>query len=73
MCIGFEGLYGMTKWSTVSCHHRGGDLHVYIDDIIKEDKLGLGFICVQAKRWQNQVGVGTVREFAGSFLNVCLR
>ena len=40
-----------------------------IDGIIKEDKLGLDFICVQAKRWQNQVGVGTVREFAGSLLD----
>lgn len=40
-----------------------------IDGIIKEDKLGLDFICVQAKRWQSQVGVGTVREFAGSLLD----
>jgi restriction system protein len=37
-----------------------------IDGIIKEDKLGLDVVCVQAKRWQGTVGSQTVREFAGS-------
>jgi len=37
-----------------------------IDGIIKEDKLGLDVVCVQAKRWANTVGASTVREFAGS-------
>jgi restriction system protein len=37
-----------------------------IDGIIKEDKLGLDVVCVQAKRWDNTVGSSKVREFAGS-------
>jgi restriction system protein len=37
-----------------------------IDGIIKEDRLGLDVVCVQAKRWQGTVGSQTVREFAGS-------
>jgi|CZCB01.1.fsa_nt_gi restriction system protein len=40
-----------------------------IDGVIKEDKLGLDVICVQAKRWQNPVGVSVVREFVGSLLD----
>lgn len=40
-----------------------------IDGIIKEDKLGLDVLCIQAKRWQGPVGVGVVREFAGSLLD----
>ncbi len=40
-----------------------------IDGVIKEDKLGLDIICVQAKRWQNPVGVSVVREFVGSLLD----
>lgn len=37
-----------------------------IDGIIKEDKLGLEAIYVQAKRWAGTVGRPTVQEFAGS-------
>lgn len=37
-----------------------------IDGIIKEDRLGLDVVCIQAKRWQNTVGSSVVREFAGS-------
>ncbi len=40
-----------------------------IDGIIKEDKLGLDTIYVQAKRWENTVPVGQVRDFAGSLLS----
>ena len=39
-----------------------------IDGIIKEDKLGLDKIYVQAKRWENSVPVSAVRDFAGSLL-----
>jgi restriction system protein len=39
-----------------------------IDGIIKEDKLGLDAVYIQAKRWQGTVGSPTVREFAGSLL-----
>lgn len=37
-----------------------------IDGIIKEDKLGLDVIYVQAKRWEGTVGAGQVRDFSGS-------
>lgn len=37
-----------------------------IDGIIKEDKLGLDAIYIQAKRWEGTVGRPTVQEFAGS-------
>ena len=37
-----------------------------IDGIIKEDRLGLDVIYLQAKRWQNVVGRPDVQAFAGS-------
>jgi len=37
-----------------------------IDGIIKEDKLGLDCIYIQAKRWEASVGRPTVQAFAGS-------
>lgn len=37
-----------------------------IDGIIKEDRLGLDAIYVQAKRWQNNVGSETVQSFVGA-------
>lgn len=37
-----------------------------IDGIIKEDKLGLDVIYIQAKRQQNNVGVDRVRDFTGA-------
>ena len=37
-----------------------------IDGIIKQDKLGLDLIHIQAKRRQDIVTVGTVRDFAGA-------
>ncbi len=37
-----------------------------VDGIIKEDKLGLDVIYVQAKRWENTVGSPAVQAFAGS-------
>lgn len=40
-----------------------------IDGIIKEDKLGLDTIYIQAKKWENTVPVGQVRDFAGSLLS----
>lgn len=39
-----------------------------IDGIIKEDKLGLDVIYLQAKRWENAVGSGEVRNFVGSLV-----
>ncbi|NLF10133.1 MAG: restriction endonuclease [Pirellulaceae bacterium] len=38
-----------------------------IDGIIKEDKLGLDVVCIQAKRWNsNSVGREVIQSFAGS-------
>lgn len=37
-----------------------------IDGIIKEDKLGLDVIHIQAKRWQGTVGRPEIQSFAGS-------
>ncbi len=39
-----------------------------IDGIIKEDKLGLDTIYVQAKRWDNVVGRPEIQRFAGALL-----
>ena len=40
-----------------------------IDGIIKEDKLGLDTIYIQAKRWENVVPVREIRDFAGALLS----
>ena len=40
-----------------------------IDGIIKEDKLGLDTIYIQAKKWDSTVPVSQVRDFAGSLLS----
>lgn len=37
-----------------------------IDGIIKEDKLGLDIICLQAKKWDHSVGRPEIQKFAGS-------
>ena len=37
-----------------------------IDGIIKEDKLGLGIIYIQAKRWEGVVGRPEIQKFAGA-------
>jgi restriction system protein len=37
-----------------------------IDGIIKEDRLGLDIIYVQAKRWENTVGRPEIQKFAGA-------
>ncbi len=37
-----------------------------IDGIIKEDKLGLDIIYIQAKRWENVVGRPEIQKFVGA-------
>jgi len=37
-----------------------------IDGIIKEDRLGLDVVCIQAKRWEGKVGRPVVQGFVGS-------
>ena len=44
----------------------GGSGDEGIDGIIKEDKLGLDTIYVQAKRWTNTVGRPDIQRFAGA-------
>jgi restriction system protein len=39
-----------------------------IDGIIKEDRLGLDIVYIQAKRWENAVGSPAVRDFVGSLV-----
>lgn len=41
-----------------------------IDGIIKEDKLGLDVVCLQAKHWSQTVGRPEVQAFAGSMEGV---
>jgi restriction system protein len=44
----------------------GGSGDEGIDGIIKEDKLGLDTIYIQAKRWTNTVGRPDIQRFAGA-------
>jgi restriction system protein len=37
-----------------------------IDGIIREDKLGLDVVCIQAKRWEGTVGRPVIQGFVGS-------
>ena len=51
----------------------GGSGDGGIDGIIKEDKLGLDVVYVQAKRWSSSVGRPVVQAFAGSLEGVRAR
>jgi restriction system protein len=59
--------YGGSKKEAGQILGKSGDGG--IDGLIKEDKLGLDTIYVQAKRWENTVPVSQVRDFAGSLLS----
>jgi restriction system protein len=39
-----------------------------VDGVIKEDRLGLDVIYIQAKRWENVIGSSAIRDFAGALL-----
>jgi restriction system protein len=56
--------YGGSKKDAGHAVGQSGDAG--IDGIIKEDKLGLDVVYVQAKRWANTVGRPVVQAFAGS-------
>jgi restriction system protein len=56
--------YGGSRTDAGQAVGRGGDGG--IDGIIKEDKLGLDAVYVQAKRWDATVGRPVVQAFAGS-------
>ena len=44
----------------------GGKGDEGIDGIIKEDRLGLDIIYIQAKKWENTVGRPEIQKFAGA-------
>lgn len=56
--------YGGSRKEAGQAIGRSGDEG--IDGIIKEDRLGLDIIYVQAKRWENVVGRPEVQKFAGA-------
>jgi len=56
--------YGGSRREAGQAIGRSGDEG--IDGIIKEDRLGLDIIYVQAKRWENVVGRPEVQKFAGA-------
>jgi len=57
--MGYGG--GVDSGEVTSYVRDGG-----IDGIIREDKLGLDVVCIQAKRWQGTVGRPAVQAFVGS-------
>ncbi len=57
--MGYGGQFGDGKVTNYS--KDGG-----IDGVIHEDKLGLDAVCVQAKRWQGNIGRPVVQSFVGS-------
>ncbi|MCC7565525.1 MAG: restriction endonuclease [Methanomicrobiaceae archaeon] len=56
--------YGGSRRDAGQAIGRSGDEG--IDGIIKEDRLGLDAIYIQAKRWQNPVGRREIQQFVGS-------
>ncbi len=56
--------YGGSRKEAGQAIGRSGDEG--IDGIIKEDKLGLDIIYIQAKRWQGTVGRPEIQKFAGA-------
>lgn len=55
---------GYGSWETAQVIGRSGDEG--IDGVIKLDKLGLGLLGFQAKRWNSPVGSAEIRNFVGS-------
>lgn len=56
--------YGGSKAEAAQVTQRSGDEG--IDGVIKEDRLGLETIYLQAKRWQNAVGRKELQAFVGA-------
>jgi restriction system protein len=59
MAMGYGGVAGHGK--VIGKSGDGG-----IDGVIKQDKLGLDVVCIQAKRWDGPVGRPTIQGFVGS-------
>jgi restriction system protein len=58
--------YGGSKKEAAQVVGKSGDGG--IDGIIKEDKLGLEAVYIQAKRWDSQIGRPEIQKFAGALL-----
>jgi len=58
--------YGGTRKDAGESIGRSGDGG--IDGVIKEDRLGLDIVYIQAKRWDNVVGRPEIQKFAGALL-----
>jgi len=56
--------YGGTRKDAGEAVGRSGDGG--IDGIIKEDRLGLDIVYIQAKRWEGSVGRPEIQKFAGA-------
>jgi len=56
--------YGGSEEDAAQVVGRSGDGG--IDGIIKQDRLGLENIYIQAKRWEGTVGRGVIQQFAGA-------
>lgn len=56
--------YGGTRKDAGKAIGRSGDEG--IDGIIKEDRLGLDIVYIQAKRWENPVSRPEIQKFAGA-------
>ncbi len=63
--------YGGSRADAGRAVGRGGDGG--IDGIIKEDRLGLDTIYIQAKRWEGSVGRPEIQKFAGALQGVRAR
>ncbi len=58
--------YGGGQLDRAEVTGRSGDEG--IDGVIREDRLGLDMIYVQAKKWENTVGPGDIDKFVGSLM-----
>ena len=58
--------YGGTRKDAGEAIGRSGDEG--IDGIIKEDRLGLDIVYIQAKKWENPVSRPEIQKFAGALL-----
>ena len=56
--------YGIIDHNVSGGSHDGG-----IDGMIKQDKLGFEKIYFQAKRWQTNVPIREIRDFAGALMS----
>jgi restriction system protein len=59
MAMGYGGIAG--EGNVTGKSGDGG-----IDGVIKQDKLGLDVVCIQAKRWDAPVGRPVIQSFVGS-------